>query len=178
MNNLKMIEIPENIHVTSVERHYKVKSSKIEYVIAVKSELDEEATKKLLREEDDELKILLAGSTKYEIKNVMIPTFRKKKEEEKKEEKEKEEKKEEKGKEGDKKFKWLSPEQRVEVLKELPEMFGMKDFVDKLIDKGYSEFDAKNIWKATRDALTKSKKVEIIKGRQKREMKYKYIGGD
>ena len=56
MNNLKMSEIPENVHVTSVERHYKVKSSKIEFVIAVRSELDENVTKKLRREEDDELK--------------------------------------------------------------------------------------------------------------------------
>lgn len=171
MNNLKMSEIPENVHVTSVERHYKVKSSKIEFVIAVRSELDENVTKKLLREEDDELKILLAGSTKYEIKYVMTPTFREKKDEEKKEEKED-------IKRDDKKFKWLNPEQRVELVKELPELFRMKEFVDKLIEKGYSEFEAKNIWKATRDALTKSKKVEIIKGRQKRDMRYRYIGGD
>ncbi len=175
MSNLKMseIEIPENIHVTSVERHYKIKSSKIEYVIAVKSELDENATKRLLREEDDELKVILAGSTKYEIKYVMTPTFREKKEGEKEENE-----KEKKEKEDNKKFKWLNPEQRVALIKELPETFGMKDFVDKLIEKGYSEFEAKNIWKATRDALNKSKKVEIIRGRQKREMKYKYIGGD
>lgn len=172
MNNLKMSEIPENIHVTSVERHYKIKSSKIEYVIAVKSELDENATKRLLREEDDELKVILAGSTKYEIKYVMTPTFREKKDGEKKDEKEKNEK------EDNKKFKWLNPEQRVALVKELPETFGMKDFVDKLVEKGYSEFEAKNIWKAVRDALTKSKKVEIIRGRQKRDMKYKYIGSD
>lgn len=171
MNSLKLSEIPENVHVTSVERHYKVKSSKIEFVIAVRSELDENVTKKLLREEDDELKILLAGSTKYEIKYVMTPTFREKKDEEKKEEKED-------IKKDDKKFKWLSPEQRVELVKELPELFGMKEFVDKLIERRYSEFEAKSIWKATRDALTKSKKVEIIRGRQKRDMRYRYIGGD
>lgn len=174
--NLKLGDIPENIHVTSVERHYKIKSAKIEYVIAVKSELDENATKKLLQEEDDELKIILAGSKKYEIKYVMTPTFREKKDEE-----QKEEQKEEKGdniNEYDKKFKMLSPEQRVALVKELPETFGMKDLVDKLVEKGYSEFEAKNIWKATRDALTKSKKVEILKGRQKRDMRYRYIGGD
>lgn len=172
MNNLKMSEIPENVHVTSVERHYKVKSSKIEYVIAVKSELDENTTKKLLREEDDELKLLLAGSTKYEIKNVMVPSFKKIKEE-------KEEIKEEKEvKEDDKKYKWLNSEQRIELVKELPGLFGMKDFIDKLIEKGHSEFEAKLIWKATRDALTKSKKVEMIKGKQKRDMRYRYIGGD
>jgi hypothetical protein len=71
-NKVDTIYGKEQLKVTCVERKYKIERSTATFIIVARTELDEDATGRLLHE-DMELKTFLAN---YEITDIMLPTVK------------------------------------------------------------------------------------------------------
>lgn len=139
----------DELKIVCLERLYKVSKSEHIWYIKAKRELIKDIPR-MISQEDSEIKLFLED---FDLVNVDIPGVFIRENIDKLLENNI-------PKNIHKNKKWLTFEERLGIINQLPEWFGTSDFVKVLNDIGYSKSDGRRMWKSTWRELSENNMIE------------------